>query len=207
MTRLVTLFAILFALFGLHVTPAAATGACSVGRSYAGYAHAAQPIGSTAALNLIDVGDTLWNNGFVAGWIGVTQYSGATPVKWLQVGLAHRYGSNLAFYIESNDGTGAREVYWEPIAQYNVPYYLQIYHAGNGVWTASINGVSYTQSNLQQNSGLQMISEAFNVTSSCNAMNFSVSWSPWPTSDMTHSADYPYFITGVTTRGWSAMGG
>lgn len=78
--------------------------------NHVGYDHAPSiiPIGSTGHVYISDDYDYLNNSGHVAGWIGVTQYNGNSPVAWLQAGLGHSYGGSLDFYIEYNSGTGAQ---------------------------------------------------------------------------------------------------
>jgi hypothetical protein len=179
---------------------------CAVGRQYAGYTGGLVGIGSTASTNIDDEFDYLNNTGFVAGWVGVTLYSGNTPIKWLQAGLTRGYGGALDFYIEYNSGSGASIVYSAAVPSYNVAYPVSIYHVGNGIWRATINGYSYT-ANVNP-SMTTFTSEALNNSSSCNTLEFAFSSAdPWTTSQMgPPEQDYPYWVDSPTSHGWTSVG-
>jgi hypothetical protein len=194
---------------------------CSAGPpwEYAGYDKGSTipSVGNQASVSVRDISDILASgNGLTAAWLGVTKYVSGSIAGWLQAGFYSVPGGSIVLYVEYNPtGHDADDTfaYTYVGASYGVDYPVVIKHLTTSTWEVDINGQSITTYDgthaltLSGANDTLFTTEAQNSTSVCQPIQYKFSsTSPWSRSQMTLSADSPYYVTDTSTNGWTSEG-
>jgi hypothetical protein len=181
-------------------------------RTYAGYSKNAVPgLGSNINGQVRLNSGTVYNGGFVAGWLGVAHFNASGVLdRWVQGGVLTYHYSGPYLYLEYNTNglSSGEHILLEGAASFGMNYGVTITQEASlpGYWDANVAGHQITV-NLGSMSTSQFTSESFDTDSTnCNALDVTFSSvNPWGTGSMSASQYGPSFLENIGTNTWESV--